>query len=370
MRKNQCSPIASILSLLLLSFSARTHGADISVRTIEGTETPMILVSGDIVRGDESKFRRISLEHENAVVLLDSMGGTLGPALSIGEAIRLREYVTVVPNGSVCASACALVWLAGERRALSPAGKVGFHASYYEENGQRIETGVGNAVIGHYLSRLNLPEKAVVFATSSSPHQITWLNESNRESSGIYFDVFPDVETSKTLRPHSANAIGSLDKVLTFDNAYECKMSKKSLAIFEGLVSVDKNTWEVTQGAGIQLPGSAVAVVPTFSRNRVSGEGYDAAEVLATLPVSASWMGLRVNEIQYAFYEQSSNYEYRIVFDNSASHVLEKLNTHGFRLRGVGIPNVFRPEGEASYGVVLKQIGARSELSCGSRMFY
>ena len=362
----RCRSSTALLTACL-GFSALAHAADISVRKVQGSDTPIIIVSGNIVSGDEKTFRRISLEHDHAVVLLNSMGGALGPALSIGEAIRLREYVTVVPSGSVCASACALVWLAGEHRALSPSGKVGFHASYYEENGQLIETGVGNAVIGHYLSRLNLPERAVIFATSSSPRQITWLDAASRDSSGIPFDVFSDTSAAAPqLRPgHQA----TLDDIFRFDDPYACKMSTAMQAIFQGLVSIDKN-YVVTQGPGVQLPGAIAPVTPTFSRNRESGDGYDAAEVIATLPVSANWMGLRVREIQYVFYEASSNYEYRIQFEEGAAQVLTRLNAHGFRLLGVGEPNVFEVKDGVDYGVVLKAKGPRSELSCGSRMFY
>jgi hypothetical protein len=360
-------PLATALPTACLVFSGLAHGADISAHQVQESDTPVIIISGNIVSGDETTFRRISLEYDHAVVLLNSMGGALAPALSIGEAIRLREYVTVVPSGSVCASACALVWLAGERRALSPSGKVGFHASYYEDNGRLIETGVGNAVIGHYLSRLNLPERAVIFATSSSPHQITWLDAASRDSSGIPFDVFSDTpaEAPQASRGHPA----SLDDIFRFDDPYACKMSKSMQAIFQGLVSVDAN-YAVTQGPGVRLPGAAAPVVPTFSRNRESGDGYDAAEVTATLSVSGTWLGLSVREIQYVFYEASSNYEYRIEFEDGAPQALARLNAHGFRLQGVGVPNVFEPDGEVNYGVVLKAVGPRSELSCGSRMFY
>lgn len=365
MRKNRSiSFLAALACLGSVSFKDAV-AAEISVEPLEDTETSVIVVSGPIESGDEDLFRRISIEHDEAIVLLGSPGGELTAALSIGRAIRLREYTTVVTKDSVCASACALIWLAGSRRLLSPAGKVGFHASYYQEDGKLIETGVGNAVVGHYLSQLNLPEKAVIFATSASPESITWLNDS--ASSGIHFEVFPDVETRETA---PTQALGSLDHIFTMTNPYQCEMSERMLSVFKGLVRMDQTTWQASQGAPIRLPGADRSITPTFSRNRESGAGYDAREVLATLPVSATWMGLRVNEIQYSFFEQSSNYQYRVIFSETPTNVLKVLNKYGFRLKGIDIPNQFHPEATASYGVVLNSMGDESALVCGSKMFY
>ena len=72
-----------------------------------------IVVSGEIVAGDEEKFRRLALEFPNAVVVLYSPGGALAPALEIGKLIHLRGYPTIVPSNALCASSCALIWLAG-----------------------------------------------------------------------------------------------------------------------------------------------------------------------------------------------------------------------------------------------------------------
>jgi len=53
------------------------------------------------------------------------------------------------------------------------------------------EIGVGNAVIGHYLSQLGLSEKAVIFATSASPYTISWLIAANSADADIGFEAAP-----------------------------------------------------------------------------------------------------------------------------------------------------------------------------------
>lgn len=151
----------------------------------------LIFISGEIVAGDDATFRELSVRYPEALVGLDSGGGSITPALEIGRLIRLRGYGTAVTSDSKCTSACALIWLAGTPRFLQPGGRLGFHASYRDEGGKLVETGLGNAIIGHYLSQLNLSQRAVVFATSASPYEISWLTPANKLSSGIDFSEVP-----------------------------------------------------------------------------------------------------------------------------------------------------------------------------------
>jgi hypothetical protein len=157
-------------------------------------DTAFIVIDGEIISGDDQKFRKIAAEYSDAIVLLSSEGGMIGPAMDIGRTIKLRGYKTAVYKSGSCASACALIWLAGSKRVIFEGGQVGFHASYLDTDGTKLETGVGNALVGHYLSQLGFGEKTVVFATLAPPDKIFWLNEKTAQMSGIDFDTIPDNE--------------------------------------------------------------------------------------------------------------------------------------------------------------------------------
>lgn len=169
-----------------------TCGMAAEISHDEDADGAIIFIFGEIVAGDEKKFRELSIRFPDAMVGLHSEGGAIVPAMEIGRQIRLRGYSTVVTGNSKCTSACALIWLAGSPRYLEPASSLGFHASYKDQGGRLVETGVGNALVGHYLSQLSLSDRAVIFATSASPYQISWLNEGNRTSSGIEFSMIAD----------------------------------------------------------------------------------------------------------------------------------------------------------------------------------
>lgn len=183
---------AALLFISAFWMSAAAISADIKVVPAdEGDDQPFILIDGEIIAGDDEKFRKLAAEFSDAIVVLNSEGGAIYPAMDIGRTIKLRGYATVVLDGSSCASACALIWISGSRRIIDGGGEVGFHASYLNTDGTKIETGIGNALVGHYLSQLGFGEKTVVFATLAPPDKILWLNAETTAMSGIEFDRLP-----------------------------------------------------------------------------------------------------------------------------------------------------------------------------------
>jgi len=166
----------------------------------------LISISGEIEEADVAHFQRLAVSSSKAVVIIDSPGGALVPALKIGEIIRLKGFSTYVPSQVTCTSSCALIWVAGQKRLLATTGRVGFHASYVIEDGAQRESGLGNALVGRYLTLLNLPEKAILFATSAGPDTVRWINNSAPQESGIDFQIFDLAENSPPSSPNEAMA--------------------------------------------------------------------------------------------------------------------------------------------------------------------
>lgn len=184
---------SAIAAFAPLGFAASAIAADIEViPPKKSDDSALITIVGEIKSGDDEKFRKIAAEYSDASVLLDSEGGMIGPAIDIGRTIKLRGYTTAIYKTDSCASACALIWVAGSKRVVFEGGQVGFHASYLNTDGTKLETGVGNALVGHYLSQLGFGEKTVVFATLAPPDKILWLNDKTASMSGIEFTTIPD----------------------------------------------------------------------------------------------------------------------------------------------------------------------------------
>src|SRR5260370_3436968 len=158
------------------------QAAIISVDPSVGGQPALVSVDGDLEPGDGDQFRSKTSFLSNAMIAFRSDGGSVVAGIQIGESIRLKGFTTTVTGTARCASACALAWLGGVRRFMSPEARIGFHAAYNME-GQ--ETGVGNALIGAYLNKIGLPYTAVMYITKASPDSMTWLSVADAEKSGI-----------------------------------------------------------------------------------------------------------------------------------------------------------------------------------------
>ncbi|MBB3020420.1 hypothetical protein FHR70_003501 [Microvirga lupini] len=174
-----------------VTLSQQAAAADIRTGTLPDGST-IVIVTGDFVASDIEVFKSKIAGVRKGVVALDSNGGSLHAGIQMGTAIRLRGLATVVPVGSQCASACAIAWLGGTPRMMGSDAKIGFHAAYRLENGAAIETGVGNALLGAYLSNLGLSDQAIVYVTMAAPSSMTWLSRREAETLGI--DILNETE--------------------------------------------------------------------------------------------------------------------------------------------------------------------------------
>ena len=173
--------VLGVAGLLAVPAQAATIG-----KVTSGPGAPMILVQGDFQDGDGERFQAIATSLPKATVVFDSPGGNLMAGLKIGEIMHARGYTSLVPQGAVCASACAIAWLGGTRRYLSASGKLGFHAA---SNGEGISA-PGNALVGAYMAKLGLSEDAVYALTAASPYDIAWLDFASAKTLGIAVEAW------------------------------------------------------------------------------------------------------------------------------------------------------------------------------------
>ena len=179
--------LAAALSVL----STSSLAASISLLLLDNDPAHAIVgVEGDLVSGDDVQFRTQVGRLTKAIVAFNSNGGNLLAGISIGKTIRLKSFATAVLDGQTCASACAIAWLGGSRRFMSPTAHIGFHAAYTEKAGRASESGVGNALVGSYLAQIGLPETAVVYITQAAPSGLTLLTLRDAEKIGIEVSLF------------------------------------------------------------------------------------------------------------------------------------------------------------------------------------
>lgn len=158
-------------------------GAIIIPSMFEGV--PTIQVHGEIVSGDETKFKAAIKDlgfPSEALVYLNSIGGNLEASLAIANTVWARRYHTMVGTKAVCASMCGIIWLAGSTRWGFATSHIGFHSPYFSD--KRISPG-GAAVIGAFLAKLGLSDAAIRYLTEAAPNTMNWLTAEKARELGI-----------------------------------------------------------------------------------------------------------------------------------------------------------------------------------------
>lgn len=126
------------LFLLLIIFANSSLAADFSFdygTRASGTKLGVIKLDGPIQKGDYAEFLEtyewvLKRSDTVAMIHLNSDGGLVEEALSIGQHVREKRIRTFVGEDRECYSSCALIFLSGLKRENN--GKVGVHRSYFD----------------------------------------------------------------------------------------------------------------------------------------------------------------------------------------------------------------------------------------------
>jgi hypothetical protein len=205
----------AIYATVLLLMVTAAKAATILVVPMGSSDSVFVTVEGALDLNDYEQFRQKVSNISKAIVAFQSDGGSVVAGIEIGRLIRLRNYVTLVPGNTRCASACALAWLGGTRRFMAADAQIGFHAAYNADSGQ--ETGVGNALVGAYLSQIGLPDRAVIYVTQAPPNSMTWLTISEAQQVGIDVALFtpPNPQSKSKAAPAVSSDIVTMQRKAT-----------------------------------------------------------------------------------------------------------------------------------------------------------
>jgi hypothetical protein len=161
------------------------------IAILEGT-VPMIGIDGSIAAGDERIFQAMAQQVPAALVVLSGPGGSLGAAMAIGQEIRSRGWKTLVPARARCASACAVIWLAGTTRFLGPDARIGFHAiSASHGGGAAAETHAFDGDLVDYLTRLGYALDVTATIVNTPSVLVRWLDLLELNANGIASRGYP-----------------------------------------------------------------------------------------------------------------------------------------------------------------------------------
>jgi len=146
----------------------------------DGTDhngTVAVAMQGEIKAGEAAKFagflQQLPYNERVGAFHLDSPGGDVSEMLKMAAIISLSGAVTIVPDGSICASACFWLFAAGQTRVTVGTAKVGVHCASTAEG---AEENVGTVGLARLSRMMNIPNQVIGKMVSTRPDQIAWLD--------------------------------------------------------------------------------------------------------------------------------------------------------------------------------------------------
>ena len=158
-------------------------------------------MSGVIDRGTADKFKEniISIPiqaHGYPILLLDSPGGNVDEALYMSELMKENKVHTIIPNNSICASACAsIIFIAGHYRTMEVYGLFGQHSC---AKGNTEDKDCNEIISQHAVEHGVSHGSVAAFLRYASPEKMIWLDRTDLDGWGI--SRYPGVENVEFYR--------------------------------------------------------------------------------------------------------------------------------------------------------------------------
>ncbi len=155
---------------------------------------PRIVLVGEIAPGDDNRLSK-AIEQAQADGLdwwasspqlqLDSQGGDVATAMSIGRKVRKARLSTWIQPNGICASACVIVFAGGVHRHASENSRIGLHRPYFASaatataNGyERFQQAYSSVLDAHraYFSEMGVGHGLLDLMTQIPSNELLWIN--------------------------------------------------------------------------------------------------------------------------------------------------------------------------------------------------
>jgi hypothetical protein len=215
MMKRFTTVVRAIVALTITNLPAAAM--DYSWRSYK--DKIVIDASGPIVVDEAKNFiawveqsRREWNGHRATAIVFNSPGGSIEGGRQMGIIIADFHMTTGVSHGGECASACVLIWSAGEFKSAGSDSKIGVHMAK-DMNG---EPTVDGTIFGlHWLEKTHAPNSVVVGAMSTKPDHIYWLSESELISWGA--KIVPEEPVASKSSVDCRSITDSLERLECWD---------------------------------------------------------------------------------------------------------------------------------------------------------
>ncbi|WP_375281225.1 hypothetical protein [Pseudooctadecabacter sp.] len=165
-----------------------------------------LTLTGRIAPGDADRFEDYLLAEDTAgrappeTLRLNSPGGSVSDALTIGQRLRDEGMATVMEAGDICLSACPYVLSAGVTRTVDDDAQVGVHQHFFDTNTilpaflavEDIQRGQGQVMT--YLIDMGVDPEVMQHALVTPPDEIYVLLPQQLIDYALVTEVSAEIE--------------------------------------------------------------------------------------------------------------------------------------------------------------------------------
>lgn len=173
----------------------------------------MIRAVGEIVPGDDKRLRAMIADIGEGRhvygVSLDSLGGNVIEAERLALTISEDKLVSVVPSEATCASACFLLFAAGQPRFVGVGARIGVH-SVSVAGRENLDALASTTLLARDAAAYGVPPNILGKMVQTLPGQIAWLSATDLKSMGVVFMI-----------PNSP-AAPNLPQAMQYSGHYKC----------------------------------------------------------------------------------------------------------------------------------------------------
>lgn len=161
------------------------------------------IFSGEIKSGDAERFAAFIIANKELIntINLNSLGGNVQEAITMGELIRAARLDTMVQPGSTCASACFFMWINGANRGgvfgqgvkniktgQIVRSQIGLHRPYMKtiDNDDKSLSNQSRLmqIVDIYLATKGMPRRLIDLMMSRASNDVYWMTAEDYDEIG------------------------------------------------------------------------------------------------------------------------------------------------------------------------------------------
>ncbi|MDB5616205.1 hypothetical protein [Tardiphaga sp.] len=149
----------------------------------------VVSIFGEIAAGDTEAFNAaVKVANDSGKLVtsirLNSIGGNLVEGVRLAEAVRFGKIITNVGQNATCASACFLVFAAGEAKYANYTARIGVHGASDKSGEETVQSGAATVSMARVAKELGVPPAIIGRMVVTPPSEMVWLSPTDLQSMG------------------------------------------------------------------------------------------------------------------------------------------------------------------------------------------